>query len=200
MSSPLVIDLFAEDAAHEALLGQLVRRVAGEEGRSTDIRTRVAQGGHGRVMTEFRSYQRLVVGNVLTTPDLMVVAIDANCRRFNQASREIEDATDPSLQGIAVTACPDPHVERWYMADPESFCQVVGAAPVCRQAKCVRDYYKAALGTAIHKAGHPAGLGGIEFARDLVAAMDLFRAGRNERSLKSFLDQLQAGLRRLPQS
>jgi hypothetical protein len=37
-------------------------------------------------------------------------------------------------------------------------------------------------------------LGGIEFAEDLVASMDLYRAGKNEKSLKHFVDDLRAGL------
>jgi hypothetical protein len=151
-------------------------------------------------VAEYEAYQRLVTSGPLPRPDLMVVAVDANCKRFSEASREIVKATVPDLQSIAVAACPDPHVERWYMADPESFHDVVGVTPSCRKKKCERDYYKGALRDAIRKAGHPVGLGGRAFAKDLAAAMDLFRAGRRDRSLKSFLDQLRSAVRRLRQS
>ena len=43
---------------------------------------------------------------------------------------------------------------------------------------------------------HPVTLGGVEFALELVEAMDLYRAGRNDPSLKAFLDDFRAILRR----
>lgn len=63
----------------------------------------------------------------------------------------------------------------------------------------MRDYYKDALAKVVRKAGHPATLGGIEFAQELVERMDLYRAGRNERSLKAFVDDLRGRLRTLRQ-
>jgi hypothetical protein len=94
-------------------------------------------------------------------------------------------------------ACPDPHIERWYLADPESFKDVVGHRPTIARKKCARDYYKDALAKVVRKAGYPATLGGIEFAQELVERMDLYRAGRNERSLKAFVDDLRGRLRTL---
>lgn len=37
-------------------------------------------------------------------------------------------------------------------------------------------------------AGYPPTLGGIEFAREIVQAMDLYRAKKTDRSLKHFID------------
>ena len=48
---------------------------------------------------------------------------------------------------------------------------------------------------AIAQGGHPATLGGVEFAPELVEAMDLYRAGRNDSSLKAFIDDFRAKLR-----
>ena len=42
---------------------------------------------------------------------------------------------------------------------------------------------------------HVVGVGGIEFAQEIVAGMDLYRAGKNDRSLKAFLDDLRSKLR-----
>jgi hypothetical protein len=53
------------------------------------------------------------------------------------------------------------------------------------------------LANAVAQAGHPPTLGGIEFAADIVAAMDLYRAGKSEKSLKSFVDSATALLRSL---
>lgn len=63
--------------------------------------------------------------------------------------------------------------------------------------KCARDHYKALLSNAIRSAGHFPALGGMEFAEELSSKMDLYRAGRNDRSLGNFLDGLRAALRRL---
>ena len=42
------------------------------------------------------------------------------------------------------------------------------------------------------EAGYPPTLGGIEFAREIVQVMDLFRAGKADRSLKHFIDNATA--------
>ena len=83
------------------------------------------------------------------------------------------------------------------MADPESFQAVVGQRPTVGKKKCARDYYKDALAKAVRQAGHPPTLGGIEFARELVTGMDLYRAGKNDRSFKAFIDDLRGRLRTL---
>lgn len=103
-------------------------------------------------------------------------------------------AAEPFVQDRLVAACPDPHVERWYLADPQSFERVVGKRPDIGTRKCVRDHYKRVLASAIVQGGHPATLGGVEFAPELVEAMDLYRAGRNDSSLKAFVDDFRAKL------
>lgn len=125
----------------------------------------------------------------------MIAGIDGNCLRFARAKKAIESGTHQPFSNRLVVACPDPHVERWYLADPDSFKDVVGHRPTVAKKKCLRDYYKAALASVVRKAGHPAMLGGIEFAQELVERMDLYRAGKNDRSLKVFVDDLRARLR-----
>lgn len=97
---------------------------------------------------------------------------------------------------MLVTACPDPHIERWYLADPQSFQTVVGTHPGGSRRKCARDPYKQLLASAVATAWHPATLGGIEFERELADEMDLFRAGKNDSSLRVFVRALRKGLRR----
>jgi len=110
--------------------------------------------------------------------------------------KEIERATIKSFFGKVVAACPDPHVERWFLADPDSFRTVVGYRPVIGRKKCTRGYYKDLLANAIRQGGHPAPLGGVEFAREIVEMMDLYRASTKDRALKAFLDDLRAALHR----
>jgi hypothetical protein len=195
MSEPLVVDLFVEDRAHEEFLKPLLLRVAEEEGFQVDVRIRSARGGHGKAIQEFQTYQKLVQRGLLDAPALVVVGIDGNCKPFAKKKREIEGATFRSLSSKVVAACPSPHVERWYLADPDSFFQVVGYRPALGKEKCARDHYRRLLASAVRAGGHPATLGGIEFARELVEAMDWYRACKNDQSLKAFLDELRGWLR-----
>lgn len=189
MSNAMVVDLFVEDRAHEEFLKAMINRLALEENKPVTLRIRSARGGHGRVLTEFSLYQRGVKGGIagMTIPDLLIVAVDANCKRLSAARKEIAEKIEPSFREKTVIACPDPHVERWYLADPDSFIKVVGGRPKLKRKKCDRDHYKAILSRAVVDAGHPLTLGGIEFARELVEAMDLYRASKTDRALKDFL-------------
>lgn len=94
-----------------------------------------------------------------------------------------------------MTACPDPHIERWYLADLRSFKAVVGRGPDEVEEKCARGHYKRILKSAVGRAGHPAS-DGVDFAAELVAEMNLYRAGRSDSSLKAFLDEFRAAIRR----
>ncbi len=199
MSKQAVVDLFVEDRAHEELLKPLLTRVASQEQIQMQIQVRSARGGHGRAIAEFKLYQRVVVQRTLNSSiaDLVVVAIDGNCSTFAEVRRRILAAAEPMLQGRLVAACPDPHIERWYVADPQSFGAIVGHRPHVDSKKCVRDYYKQTLANAIRQAGYPVMLGGVEFASELAEGMDLYRAGKNDSSLKAFLDDLRTKLRQV---
>ena len=186
------------DHAHEGFLKPLLTRIARDEHIAMWVRVRSATGGHARAVAEFKLYQRVMSRSPLSSVEagLIVVAIDGNCSTFASARRQLHDAAEPTLQERLVVACPDPHVERWYLADPQSFENVVGSRPDVGTGKCARGHYEQALATAIAKGGHPATLGGVEFAPELVAAMDLYRAGRNDASLKALIDDFRAKLRR----
>ncbi len=128
---------------------------------------------------------------------MLVVAIDANCATYASAQRMVEDCLNDEWKASVVKATPDPHVERWYLADAEAFHEVVGIAPSVTQDKCERDYYKSVLARAIVDAGHPPTLGGLEFARELVEAMDFYRAGKADSSLKHFIEEARNRLQTL---
>lgn len=197
MSDGTRVDLFVEDKAHEEFLVPLVKRIAAEEEVNVRCRVRTAVGGHPRAIREFESYQRVWERGGLTgIPDVLVVAIDSNCSTFAETRAEIERTTREQLRSLLVTACPNPHIERWLMADLKSFHRVVGYRPALGKTKCERGYYKGQLKEAVRRGGHPQTLGGIEFASALVERMSLYRAGRADRSLKAFVDGLRAKLRR----
>ncbi len=197
MSERLPVDFFVEDRAHESFIVPLTERVAADEGMALRCRVRNARGGHARAIGSYKRYQELrekgVGGDA--PPLLLVVAIDGNCSTFSRARDEIRKATRDPYSHLLVPACPDPHIERWYMADPASFAPVVGGQPSMARDKCERGYYKRQLSQTLIDAGHPSTLGGIEFGRELADAMDLFRAGKNDPSLGAFVSDLRERLR-----
>ena len=196
-SDPLTVDLFVEDVAHEVFVRALVARVAREEQVSARVQARSARGGHPRALAGFGAYQTLVDKGALAdrVPDLVVVVIDGNCSPARKKRDEIRTATRPRLLDRLVIGSPNPHVERWFLADPDSFHTVAGHRPVVGREKCERAHYKRLLAEAIRRGHQPATLGGIEFAAEIVDAMNLYRAGRSDSSLKSFVDDLRGRFR-----
>lgn len=195
MSELLRIDLFVEDRAHESFIRPLLERVAREENWVILCQVRSARGGRPRVFREFKLYNQHLVKNIMDTPDLLVVAVDSNCSAYAKTKRDIEGVTDANYRHILICACPDPHIERWYMADPNSFYNIVGCRPELTSKKCVRDHYKQLLNGTIIGGDNPTSFSGIELASELVSAMDLYQAGRTDASLKAFLDDLRNWLK-----
>jgi len=193
----VTVALFAEDVAHEEFLSAMLDRLVAEPGGRATLDVRTSRGGHGRAMEEFRLWQRAVAHGVVALPHLVIVARDANCENWSQVRTDIQRSVRPGRLPPVVVACPDPYVEKWYMADPESFAQAVGAAPKLVRRKCHPGRYKQLLLQAIRNGGHVPRLGGIEFTREIVQAMDLYRAGQSEPSLRAFLNDGRAQIRQI---
>lgn len=186
------IDLFCEDFAQETIVGSLVARMAEDLGVRVRVNTSSATGGHGKVVGAFRQF----VNDLQSSPglpDLVVVATDVNCK--GRADRVSELASIGPFQFPVVFALPDPHVERWLLLDGAAFREVVGKGCNAPDHKCERDRYKQLLHEAVRQAGLEPILGGLEFAQDIVQAMDLQRAGRIDSALQQFTDELGRHLR-----
>lgn len=198
-AKPIHVDIFVEDRAHEDFMVALVERTADGLNKAVEIRVRSARGGHGRTLNELEIYQKSILEGIagLSVPDVLVISIDANCSPYTKMRKIISRVIDTALKGNAVIACPDPHIERWYLADAVSFRGIVGPLRPLGRRKCERDFYKEILSRAVAGGGHVPILGGIEFARELAQSMNLFRAGKSERSLKAFVSDLRALLKRL---
>lgn len=194
MAEPKRVHLFGEDLGHERFITALTERIAEEEGREVLLTMGNARGGHGRAITELKTHQRALARGA-SAPDLLVVAIDANCEGWTQARDSISQVVDTLTFPAHVLAIPDPHVERWYMADPVALNRVLEVNVTLERRKCGREVYKRLFVSALREAGHPVTLGGAEFAREIVAEMDLFRAGKNEPSLKHFVDDVRSVLK-----
>ena len=194
------VGYFLEDIAQERFLCALVTRVAEEKGIPVDMlrhEVRNASGGKGQAMNSLSQFLDRWRHDKVPVLDLLIVAIDSNCDSFTERRREIENLVrERGYHGPLACAVPDPHIERWYLADPEGFQRALSApeAPCCPRYKCERDRYKRALRKALREAGVEAPLGGAEYGDDIVRSMDLYRAGRRDRSLKHFLDDLREAL------
>lgn len=189
MNEEIAVDLFVEDRAHEEFIGAIVRRIAREQSRDIQLRVRAARGGYPRVLNELDLYQRVVLRGFagMTLPDVLVIAADANCHGVTAKKNAIRRRLKKGFRHSTVLAVPDPHIERWYLSDRQAFKQVVGVQPPAEKRKCERDRYKRILAQAVRDGGHPAILGGIEFAKELADSLDFYRAGAAEPSLKQFL-------------
>ncbi len=186
--------LLAEDDAQESFVGTLVRRIAEELGVAANVRVRSAQGGYGRVLKELQALADACKRGMEAMPDLVVVAVDANCRGPNARRGEVEGRVGDVLLDRLVIAVADPHVERWFLLDGAAFKAVLGHGCQAPDQKCEKDRYKDLLVQAVLEAGVEPLLGGIEYAQDLAREMDLRRAAASDPALGRFIVSLRVKL------
>lgn len=188
------IDLIVEDVGHERFVRALVKRVAEEVGVAVTITVLNAQGGRGRATSELVALQHALAAE-RHTGDLLIVVIDANCHGANAVRAEIAASIRRDLFRDAVVGCPDPHVERWYLADLKSLRRSLGVSAKLPKTKCGKAVYKNLLMQALQDAGHVVTLGGAEFADEIVAEMNLYEAGKADRSLRRFIADVRGALK-----
>ena len=131
--------------------------------------------------------------------DVLVVAQDANRRGFSAISRELRDILETGgYHGTTVLAVPDPYIEAWYLADPQSLQTLTSSARALRPpGRGSRDRrYKDDLRGVFVELGWDPGSNNDEFTLRIVSAMNLYRAGRNVPSLGSFINELRSALSR----
>ncbi len=192
------IDLFCEDRGHEQFARALIGRLAQEARVPITLQVRSARGGHGRALGEFRAWQAAFVGGLkVGTPELLVLVIDGNCQGWNIARQGLASGIDGAVFPRSVVGCPDPHVERWCLADPLAFKAVVGIDAPRDPDKCERELYKRLLREAMEKAGQPILTDVMEFAQDIVEQADLYAAGAAQPSLGSFIGDLRGAIKLL---
>lgn len=183
------IIIFVEDYGHEAFIRAMVTRIAHENDLSVKIIPRNVRGGHGRVISELKIYLRTIEYEKEGIPDLIIVATDANCKGYTERKREIEKL-NAQYQDIMVFAIPDPHIERWLLIDSSAFKAVLGKGCNAPDQKCARDRYKRLLLEAMRTTGINPPLGGMEYAEDIVNALNLGRLYSLDESLYKFINEL----------
>jgi hypothetical protein len=187
------IALFVEDYAHQQVIGALVNRLAASHNIQVRLVWRSARRGHGKVAREFEEFMRDLKRQGGEPPDMIVVATDANCKGLNDRTKEFPVDASPAP---VILAIPDPHIERWLLLDGAAFKAVFGRGCDAPDQKCSRDRYKGRLVMAIRDTGIAPSLGGIEYAEEIVAEIDIDRASRSDPSFKRFIDQLTDALQR----
>ncbi len=196
----LRVGYFLEDIAHEKFVTALVRRVGQEVGLTPPILEHLvynASGGKGRVMTELRNFLRDLQRGIISPTPVLVVAIDGNCQGYTEKRNEVRQVAERyGYAGELVCAIPDPHIERWYMADPKSLQRAIGAEvrPVLPPYKCEHGRYKRAMLDVFASVGIKPLLGGAEYGNDVVEAMDLYTAQQADPALGHFVDDLKGAL------
>lgn len=186
------VSLFGEDAGHEAVLKALLDRMSADHGVELRVASLSATGGITKVHYEFGLYLRDLEKGRLATPDMIVVATDGNCKGHTARRQEIQKvaAAYPALAELVVYAIPDPHIERWLLVDAEAFREVLGRGCDLPQHKCEKDFYKRILAREVQRAGLKPILGGLEYAEDIVHAMDLAKVEQSEASFEKLLKEL----------
>jgi len=170
-------------------LQALLHRLKNTYDVTIEARFANARGGHGKVLTKLKSYINDLKNDEEHLPDLLIVAIDGNCKGFLGCKQEIDNVVK-GFAGEAIYAIPDPHIERWLLLDSAAFKKVLGKGCSAPAQKCERDLYKRLLLTAVRNAGINPPLGGIEYTEDLVNAMDLEHLELTGDSLSKFLKEL----------
>ena len=187
------IGMFMEDAAHEKIVASIVEKVADETGISVTFNVRNASGGASRMLRQLRRFLSQYGKAGYAPYDLLIVVQDTDCEGESAVKRDVSSTVERTgYLGKIIVAAPDPHIEIWYLSDPNAVQTVSGSdrlAPI-PSGECEKDIYKdRLLGQFRDKP-----LGGIESAASIVAHMNLYRAGRNVRSLRSFVQEVRSAL------
>lgn len=181
--------LFVEDYGHEEFITALIEKLAHEEDIPVKIIRRSVRGGHGKVIAEFKAFLRYLERGKEGLPDLLIVATDANCNSYAERKKEI-DEINSQYKDFTLCAIPEPHIERWLLLDSAAFKSATGKGCNAPDKKCSRDRYKKLLLEAMRDAGIVPPLGGMEYAKDIVNAMNLQMMELANASFGKFLKDL----------
>lgn len=165
---------FLEDRAQEGFIRALVERIASDRSIPADSLIhdiRSARHGH-RVLSQFKTFLKDTKKIRAPDVDVLVIAIDGNCKGYNDRVKELRKYTsNHPLENRIVYAVPDPHIERWYLIDQKAFKEGIGLTnvPNLPAYKCKRKYYKQFLSRALKDSDIHSLLGGTEYAEKIVA-------------------------------
>jgi hypothetical protein len=194
MSEPCRVVYFFEDIAHERFVRTLVRRAAKEQ--DVELAEEIRNATHGsRVWPELQHFVRDLLGKQSKVPDVLIVVLDANCSKYTEVRKRIRNEVT-TLVPCLVCAVPNPHIEKWYLADAAAFKKILPkSCPKLTRQKCERNRYKRLLKDAIRAAGVEPVLGGAEYGEELANAVDPTTVSKADKSFKAFWSDLKRALR-----
>ena len=199
MADIATVGLLAEDTAQLRFLSPMVERVAADLGTEAKLNVVSARGGIPTMRAALSFHMEQAAKGRIEADDVLLVAQDANRRGFSAISRELRDILEAGgYYGTTVLAVPDPYIEAWYLADPQSLQTLTSSARALRTPqRGSRDRrYKDELSAIIAELSGDATANDDEFTLQIVSAMNLYRAGRNVPSLGSFINELRSALSR----
>ena len=194
-----IIGLFMEDNAHERFVTSLVEKVASETGIRVHCDVRSATGGIPQMRGELRRFLRDHTNIESASFDVLIIVQDADHRSETETKRQIQRHIEQSrYHREVIIAAPEPYIEAWYLADTVSIQAISGSQDLIRVPQVIadKDEYKRTLSRIFPGAL----LGGIEYADEILADMDLYRASQNVSSLRHFIDELRSTLTQLASS
>jgi len=190
------IALFGEDFGHEQYIIALIQRLGNQCGIEMTVKPYNVVGGHGKALSELRGFVNDIRRGRVGPPDILVVAIDANCRSYGDVKKEIYGITKELIE-ITICAVPDPHIERWMLIDSNAFKRVFDVGCNIPDSKCEKDRFKKILLNEIQSSGLKPQLGGMEFAEDIVNGLNLKYVGKSDQSLGNLINDLRDAFKRL---
>ena len=140
---------------------------------------------------ELRRYLNQCADFGIATFDILVIVEDTDCRGESLVRRELNEVVARTgYTGKTIVASPAPHIECWYLADPAALQRITQSPQLSSipTGDCEKNLYKRQLAEQFSGSL----MDGIEYAEDIASAMDVFQAGRNVRSLGSFLQELRS--------
>lgn len=202
MGGSLRVLYFLEDRAQDAFIKALVIKIAKQESIHPSRlihEIRSARGG-SRVRVDFKKFIKDTAKSTAYNVDLLVVAVDGNCKGYKEQIRNLEKYIKPNhpFSNKVVYAIPDPHIERWYIMDQRAFKEGVGIeqAPQLPTYKCQKGYYKNKLNQTLKEADVNSLLGGAEFGERIVESIENLDAfSKQDNGLLSFVTELRIKMR-----
>ena len=186
----------------------LVKRIAEDIGIDAgklfhDVRADHRGSG---LLPRLESFARQNPAQLMGGSRILLISLDGNCRGPNDRIKQVFKEC-PSLRPLKtplldrlVFAVPDPHIERWYLADQRAFNEAVGsaAAPEMPRYKCEQDFYKQLLRDSFAAANISTWAAGHEFGRPIAEKIDFKALERVDRKgFKKFADDLRRAFRQV---
>jgi hypothetical protein len=195
----LTVAFFLEDIGQEAIIPPLFKRIATEEGISSDqLECPILNSRGGGSLSAYSRFLKDADKSRHSNADLLIVGSDGNCNGFATRRDQILKKAEGTLFTEVIAAVPDPHVERWYLLDIPALERSSGVRIAFQHVpeKCEKDLYKTLLRRAFEGTEITPPLGGIEYGERVALEMDLYNAGKKDHGLGEFVDRSRSWVRR----